>query len=145
MTKDNILDQINLLKGYAIILIVLHHFVRWHQNDNWFFSIIHQGSYGVDIFIAISGFTLMVLYKNKNNWTEFYIKRFTKIYPALWVSMTVFAIWFAITGLKFPELRNIGLTATGLCFLLTNWTSAFLGDYWFISLIITCYLLSQYF
>jgi peptidoglycan/LPS O-acetylase OafA/YrhL len=141
MKKDIILDQINLLKGYAIILIVLHHFIRWHQKDNWFFSIIHQGSYGVDIFIAISGFTLMVLYKNKNNWTEFYIRRFTKIYPALWVSMAVFAIWFAITGLKFPELKNIGLTATGLSFLLTNWTSAFLGDYWFISLIITCYLL----
>jgi peptidoglycan/LPS O-acetylase OafA/YrhL len=141
MKKNIMLDQINLLKGYAIILIVVHHFVRWRQYDNWFFSILDKGSYGVDLFVAISGFTLMVLYRNKNNWREFYIKRFTRIYPALWVSMTVFAIWFAITGLKFPELKNIALTATGLCFIFTNWISAFLGDYWFISLIITCYLL----
>lgn len=47
------------------------------------------GVYGVSIFYVLSGLTLFMVYHHKFTFSEFYIKRAFRIFPLLWVVLTL--------------------------------------------------------
>lgn len=69
------IPQIDSLRGFAIIIVVLHHFSA---------SIAAGGHFIVDIFFVISGFVLTLsLTENKKSLPDFFLGRMKRVYPAL--------------------------------------------------------------
>jgi peptidoglycan/LPS O-acetylase OafA/YrhL len=79
MSINTFRNDINGLRAYAVILVVLFHFQIFG------FS---AGYLGVDIFFVISGYLMTKiiiekLYKQQLSFTDFYLARIVRIYPAL--------------------------------------------------------------
>ncbi|MBC3542096.1 acyltransferase, partial [Rufibacter sp. H-1] len=92
------IHSLDYLRGLMAFLIAVYHYIIWVsdlQGAASFFGRI--GVYGVSIFYILSGLTLYLVYKEKLTFstqsiTSFYIRRFFRIYPLLWVSMGL-TIW----------------------------------------------------
>jgi exopolysaccharide production protein ExoZ len=102
MPKANWNIGIQILRGIAATLVVLHHSleeslaVSPHILPNW---VISFGASGVDIFFVISGFIIYsVTYGQQSRTQEsaisFLIKRFIRIFPLYWICLFVtLALW----------------------------------------------------
>ena len=82
------IENIDFLRGVAIIFVVLYHYTSHYspeyllRSDNWSLTIAKYGWSGVDIFFIVSGYCIaMTIVKTKNS-TEFFVRRFARIYPA---------------------------------------------------------------
>lgn len=88
-------DDINGLRAYAVILVVLFHFGV---------SGFSAGFLGVDIFFVISGYLMTKIIienfeSNRFSFIEFYLARITRIFPALFflvITMTLIGWFFFI-------------------------------------------------
>lgn len=88
MQTKNFRDDINGLRAYAVILVVLFHFGV---------SGFSAGFLGVDVFFVISGYLMTKiiienLERNSFSFINFYLARITRIFPALFfvvLAMTV--------------------------------------------------------
>ena len=85
--KKNIFfrDDLQGLRGVAILAVVIFHF---------FPNLLPNGFLGVDLFFVISGYLMTKIIMrdlNKNNFGffNFYIKRFKRIYPSIFL-----LLWF---------------------------------------------------
>lgn len=82
-------DGIQILRAIGCIFVILCH--------TKFFN---RGSFGVDIFLVISGF--MLIYSTQKNVDNFLVKRIKKIVPMYWIMTIVTAIFVCFL----PELFN---------------------------------------
>lgn len=96
--KTNKLDSIQFLRGIAALLVIAFHF-RQYLNDvyaqkNLGDILFGLGEVGVDIFFVISGFiiTYSTTNKEKNTPLEFSIKRFFRLYPVLFITLTLLIV-----------------------------------------------------
>lgn len=95
MQTKNFRDDINGLRAYAVILVVLFHFGV---------SGFSAGFLGVDVFFVISGYLMTKiiienLERNSFSFINFYLARITRIFPALFfvvLAMTVCGWFFFI-------------------------------------------------
>lgn len=138
------------LKGIALIAIVLYHCDE---------GVLHGGFLGVDVFFTISGFLIFSSLLNHIdagkgvNLGEYYLKRFRRIYPALFVliPITVTMAWFMNRDML-VGIRNQIITVLLGCY---NWYAISSGDsyfsqmnpdifrhLWFMSLLMQFYLLA---
>ena len=91
--KPNRILQLDGLRGFAVLAVVINHF-----NEHW----LAGGFVGVDIFFVLSGYvvTLSVLKRQVNNYKtgilEFYKRRFLRILPALILCITSTTILSAL-------------------------------------------------
>lgn len=92
MSINTFRNDINGLRAYAVILVVLFHFQIFG------FS---AGYLGVDIFFVISGYLMTKiiiekLYKQQLSFTDFYLARIVRIFPALLFLIVFLTIlgWF---------------------------------------------------
>jgi exopolysaccharide production protein ExoZ len=88
------LNSLDYLRGLAAIGIVIYHFNSWHFGTYDSTSVISRfGLYGVSIFYMLSGLTLFHIYEKKmfvtENVTSFFVKRFFRIMPLLWLATTL--------------------------------------------------------
>ncbi len=88
MQTKNFRDDINGLRAYAVILVVLYHFGV---------SGFSAGFLGVDVFFVISGYLMSKiiienLEKNSFSFINFYLARITRIFPALFFVIIVMTI-----------------------------------------------------
>jgi len=102
MAKANWNIGIQILRGIAATLVVLHHSleeslaVSPHILPNWAISF---GASGVDIFFVISGFIIYSVTYGQESRTQqstisFLIKRFIRIFPLYWICLFVtLALW----------------------------------------------------
>lgn len=102
MPKANWNIGIQILRGIAATLVVLHHSleeslaVSPHILPNWAISF---GASGVDIFFVISGFIIYSVTYGQESRTQqsaisFLIKRFIRIFPLYWICLFVtLALW----------------------------------------------------
>jgi exopolysaccharide production protein ExoZ len=102
MPKANWNIGIQILRGIAATLVVLHHSleeslaVSPHIWPNWAISF---GASGVDIFFVISGFIIYCVTYGQESRTQqsaisFLIKRFIRIFPLYWICLFVtLALW----------------------------------------------------
>jgi len=98
-------QSIQLLRGFAVLLVMVHHFMSpyYHfQHTNIvgdFFS--NYGSFGVDLFFVISGFIMSyILYTTKRDFKIFLLNRVIRIVPNYWFWTTV----VLVIGIKIDTL-----------------------------------------
>lgn len=85
------IDSIDYLRGLAALSILAYHMYLFNFGEVDSSNILGKFKiYGVSIFYILSGITLYVVYKdrlhfNKKDLLEFYIKRFFRLVPLLWL------------------------------------------------------------
>ena len=87
MTKIEYKSEINFLRAFAVLSVI-----AYHSKFSLINKEIFSGGYiGVDIFFVISGYLISKIIflelkeKSKFNFINFYIKRFKRIFPALFI------------------------------------------------------------
>ena len=111
-------DYIYLLKFLAIILITNSHFKPIYTGS--LVPLAFGGAMGCSIFFFVSGYTLAL--SKKDNFWKWIGRRYLRIYPTAW-------LYFLLTGVMFGEWHSSW----------QNWV--FLNSTWFLSAIVTFYLL----
>ncbi|EPX8934456.1 acyltransferase family protein [Morganella morganii] len=93
--KTNKLDSIQFLRGVAALLVIAFHFRQYlngvYAQENLGDILFGLGEVGVDIFFVISGFiiTYSTVNKERNSPFEFSIKRFFRLYPVFFITLTI--------------------------------------------------------
>lgn len=105
--QNDRLYHLDLIRFIAALYVVLYHYgFRGFAKDN--LSILQfqplegfskYGYLGVDLFFIISGFVILMSVKN-SNLIDFCISRFTRLYPAFWLSVILSASIIALYGDK---------------------------------------------
>ena len=129
------LGLVDELKGFAMVLVLLYHIGGVLNWDNWL-----HGEVGVDIFLIISGFTL-VLTSRDIPVGEYLKRRLFRIFPSYWVAVAFYVImndWFFGSNYSATTivLHILGLHgfSRGVYF------SDISDSFWFISMILAMYL-----
>lgn len=84
---DNRIKNIDILRGIAILLVVIFHYTSHYspeyllRSDNWSLDIAKYGWSGVDIFFVVSGYCIGMTIIKTQNYSEFLVRRFARIYP----------------------------------------------------------------
>ncbi|MCD9019791.1 acyltransferase family protein [Parachryseolinea silvisoli] len=127
------LHNLDYLRGLAAIGIMLYHYMSGVFGDYESESFTGRlGVYGVSIFYVLSGLTLYYVYFKKmrpsrDDIQDFYLKRFFRIYPLLWVVI----IATIVLSTKVPAVSKIFLNLTGL-FGFVKWDAAIGRGVWSI-------------
>jgi peptidoglycan/LPS O-acetylase OafA/YrhL len=100
MIKKRI-QEIDALRGFAAIAVVLFHFALGKDEIKYGFNI---GSTGVDLFFIISGFVIFLSIQKSKNWNVFLWNRAVRLYPAYWACVTI------TTGLIILKNQSIYFT-----------------------------------
>jgi peptidoglycan/LPS O-acetylase OafA/YrhL len=160
-----------IIKGFAILCIVLHNFFHWltpMPGENEFdfsplriqklFDLLGQypgecintllsyfGHFGVQLFLLVSGFGLAFsMLRRERSWGVFMLERLKKLYPLLIVGVLVcFLGCILMNGRMFvkEEWREIGYKLLFIQTLLPESGTSFNGPWWFFCLIFQLYLL----
>lgn len=163
-------DDSLIIKGLAILAIMLHNFFRWvdpatGENEfgfaahtvykfteqltsqpQEFINIIfsYLGHFGVQLFILISGYGLTKSMLNKpQSWGAFMGSRLKKIYPLLIVAILAFTIAKFIIYKQMPafgDWREIGRKLLFIHTLVPNSGLSVCGPWWFFGLIVQLYV-----
>jgi exopolysaccharide production protein ExoZ len=126
-----VLDE---LKGWAMLLVILYHgggVLGW---TNWL-----HGEVGVDLFLIISGFTLVHTSRDLSP-GRFLRRRILRIYPAYWVALATFLVLGGVYYEAWRTADNIVAHVLGIHAYYRMLYFADINDsFWFISLIIAAY------
>jgi peptidoglycan/LPS O-acetylase OafA/YrhL len=136
------LISIQLLRGFAALLVVLHHTMYKESiygvdGLGW----LHIGASGVDLFFIISGFIMCYATHNKNvSFTQFILLRIERIVPLYWVfttlALAVYLIYPQVvnsSGGHTSALASYFLIPSGDKYLVQNgWTLSYEFYYYFI-------------
>ncbi len=167
--KQLSIEDSSFYKGIGMLLITFHNFFHWvkpgtSENEFGFHAsrivdlwgnLLHSpsdfinlmfsyfGHYGVQIFIFLSGYGLMMAYhKRKIGWTSFVFKRLTKLYPALIISIVILILIRIFQTNELPNHTILNLYLLKLSFLSNFFPRMGLsvnGPWWFYSMIIQLY------
>lgn len=138
------LQGLQLLRGIASFQVVLFHMTGTFRTENeqvflggWF----RNSSSAVLVFFVLSGFIIFYASRkliNSRNISTFYIKRFIRIFPIYWFSISYLAVFYLLTDPgKFPA------TIQGYLKMITLWFGhlSLNGVSWSLSYEIYFYLL----
>lgn len=131
------------LRGLAALLVVIYHY--FYRIDEIYgigsndMDFTHFGKYGVHLFFMISGFVIFMSLSNKTNALNFFISRFTRLYPTFFTSVIITFLAVYLFGL---QGREVSIISAGLNLLMFH---EFLkvphvdGVYWTLTVEITFY------
>ena len=143
------------LRAVAIILIIAFHVLKDALPQLLADSPLQPYTlllnFGVDIFVLLSGFglTLSLLSSPQVSWGRWAWRRFLRIFPVYWLifgAVMIVAFWLGdgerlyVERLRPVESENIWLAAVGLHGFYRPFMYRIYGPFWFISLILLCYL-----
>ncbi len=94
--------EIDALRGIAALMIIINHFPVPKGFDEYFFGLFCTG---VDLFFIISGFVILLTVQKTQNWKDFLINRFSRLYPTYWACATLSFIAILISQ-NFSEFKN---------------------------------------
>ena len=89
------LQFLDACRGIAVLLVVLEHGAEPHwAAGTWFAGhVVQLGQMGVTVFFLCSGFIIPVSIE-RGTLRSFWIRRFFRLYPAFWVSLTcTYLLW----------------------------------------------------
>ncbi|MBF9237426.1 acyltransferase [Hymenobacter sp. BT683] len=135
------LHGLDYLRGLTAVGIMIYHYSSWTYGEQAASSFLGRiGIYGVAIFYVLSGQALTYMYASKlalepGSLTRFYIKRFFRIFPLLWL-VTFLSI---ILSKRIPDVLDLFLNLTGL-FGLVKWNTYYATGAWSIGNELTFYL-----
>ena len=110
MKNTKHMDQIDGLRGIAMLLVVCSHYFARFTKDyfpnqfNDFLGILYWGEIGVTVFFIISGFFMIPV--GRNTAYDYIKKRIAKIWPPYVIAITV---CFIATQLFYLPNRTVGL------------------------------------
>lgn len=154
MSSNKRIYSLDLLKFIAAVLIIFHHFQQSfdirYSRFNFFGGDIYFG-YLVELFFILSGFfvTLRANKRGPETFTAFMVKRVMRIYPMVWISVTVHAVTLTayafITGKELAPIgiwkyiksmlliSNVGIMDSG--------ENGFNNPTWYLGVLVICYAL----
>ncbi len=88
------IKELDALRGIAACMVVIFHISLGIREASWQFNV---GCMGVDLFFIISGFVILMTLEKCKNWKDFAVSRFSRLYPAYWVCVTITGIaWWSV-------------------------------------------------
>ena len=132
-----------VIYGIAILYVVLFHasaindfdYSFGHKILEPFKLFMDTGNVGVDIFLFMSGVSLYFSFSRNNNIAQFFVKRFWRIVPAVWI---IFG-WFWALLYLFQNFAPDQFIPRFLC--IDFWLMTGDASIWYVSLILLLYLL----
>jgi peptidoglycan/LPS O-acetylase OafA/YrhL len=109
MSQKKIINSIQLLRGFAALVVVVHHvggYVRVNIAETLFGDKFRIGFAGVDLFFVISGFiiyfTAQQYLGQASQFGVYWSKRLIRVFPIYWLVATALFLlqWFLSTYLK---------------------------------------------
>lgn len=168
-------DEGTLLRAFAILAIVFHnylHLILVTPGENEFsyrpdriyalidglwttpsdaFRILasYFGHYGVQVFFFLSGYGLMIKYRDQTpHWFAFQKKRWTTLYPAIFIAAVGYIIYESIRLDWHQVLNEEGLNLIRQMIGVSNFIPDNIyhpiGPWWFIGVILQFYLLAPW-
>lgn len=100
--------ELDVLRGIAALSVVMFHFTtvyhnRYEHPEEPIIS-IPLGYYGVQLFFMISGFVIFLTLSKTENYKDFLVSRFSRLYPVYWVSVLITFFTIQTFGLKGVDL-----------------------------------------
>ncbi len=122
ISKVPYLPGLDGMRAFAVVAVMLY-----HANSSW----LKGGFIGVEVFFVISGYLitlLLIAEKEKSGAVDlksFWVRRFRRLLPALFVMMTLLAVWTALFQRdSLGKLRGDILGGAGY---ISNWYQIFIG------------------
>lgn len=129
------------LRGICALLIVLHHYPHQEMGITYTYDF---GNTIVLFFFVLSGYGISLAWKNKIERLskQFYIKRFAKIFPIQWLTVTLFVLF----GINIESLWAIPFHLTLTQSAMIQWEINFSLNVpsWFLSSLFFCYLCTPF-
>ncbi len=91
-TQSTRFEGLDVLRGLAAFYVVLSHYTSYclrKFGDTPFYVPRETGEYAVWLFFMISGFVIYFTTERSNNWRDFVVSRFTRLYPSYWITLTI--------------------------------------------------------
>lgn len=141
-------DFIDALRGYAILGVVLVH-TQWIAKPGSHFleSIVPSGAKGVQLFFVVSAFTLFLsmesrFHKESKPISKFYIRRFFRIAPMLYIAILGYSLWMIISKDTSFHWWHIPLAAIFMNGWLPSTINSLVPGIWSIAVEFTFYLIA---
>jgi len=146
LSLSSLLASSTLGRAIAIVLVVMAHLKVTVPQWQFLDVLASGGKLGVSLFVLYSGLLHQYQYRKKGDYisiSPWLIKRAVRIYPSFWIGLVLsLVVGYYFRGLNYSLSAIIVNTLGGQLFLGINIISAgYATPYWFISLIILCYLL----
>ncbi|MCW3077470.1 MAG: acyltransferase 3, partial [Bacteroidetes bacterium] len=135
-------EGLDYLRGLCALSILLYHYVEWTMRGLDISNPLGKlGVYGVSMFYVLSGLTMyLVYYKsfslNKSFLKSFYLKRFFRIYPLMWLIMILSILFVGFKG----SIKDLFIQFTGL-FGIVDWAASVPAGMWSIGNELCFYLM----
>jgi peptidoglycan/LPS O-acetylase OafA/YrhL len=82
-------SELDAIRGVAVIMVVVYHYsVRYGYPIEPVFS-FGLGKYGVELFFIVSGFVIFLTLDKTTHALDFIVSRFSRLYPAYWIGVTL--------------------------------------------------------
>ena len=97
VTRPHRFAELDMLRGFAAIWVLLFHYLTQYPRlyaptDAPFLGIeFPDGIYGVYLFFMISGNVIFMTLRNSAHPLDFVVARFSRLYPAYWISLAATA------------------------------------------------------
>ena len=124
MSKNNFREDINGIKGWAIVAVLLFHF-----------GLLRSGYLGVDVFFVINGYLIIPkiirdISDGSFSYFSFMKKRIMRLFPLVLIVCALSLVLGSIFMLPF-EFERTGRSVVSCCLLSENLRCAFtFGNYW---------------
>jgi len=96
------IEQLTFTRFLAAISIVIYHYAKhvFPFNHNSVEFIFRQANIGVSYFFILSGFVMIIAYKNKGKieFRKFIKRRFARVYPVFFLAIIILLIYYTILG-----------------------------------------------
>ncbi len=85
------IKELDAFRGIAALSVVLYHYTTvYHDNfDVPSLFYVQYGWLGVPLFFILSGFVITLTIQRCKNPLEFLLKRFIRLYPTYWISLSI--------------------------------------------------------
>ena len=112
-------NSLHYLRGILALGVMVYHYSSWPLGYGYYLNanniICRFGNFGVSLFFILSGLTLYHVYSGKTifdakNLKNYFIKRFFRIYPLLWITTTISILFTR----EIYDLKTIVLNLSGL-------------------------------
>ena len=113
------INSLHYLRGILALGVMFYHYYSWPLGYGYYLNannvLSRLGNYGVSMFFILSGLTLYHVYSRKNifgkkDLKNYFIKRFFRIFPLLWIATLICIIFTKETY----DLKTIVLNLSGL-------------------------------
>lgn len=141
--KEGKLLELNFLKGFAIITIIIMHLLQYYGTNipTIVSDLSSIGGTGVHVFIFCSGFGLFVsYYKRKIGYLEFLKRRFIKIYFPYFLIICIMSLTQYFIDGTFDLIELLSHIFLFKMFF-PQYISSICAPFWFISTIFQFYLI----